>query len=133
MNSLVLVLGLFVLPVTPAAFSEEAVDESNTHLEQFYDVNMEVLASGEIAATPRIILKVGGSGSVQLSSERDNYLIAIQTEPPQIASGVVQVPISFDFKYETAGESQRVNTVMNLPLGRTVSLGGKPRGMVKFN
>ena len=128
MNSLVLVLGLFVLPVTQAVFSAEAVDESNTHLEQFYDVNMEVLVSGEITATPRIILKVGGSGSVQLSSERDNYLIAIQTEPPQIASGVVQVPILFDFKYETAGESQRVNTVMNLPLGRTVSLGGKTKG-----
>ena len=135
MKSLILVLGLLVLPFTRVAHSAEIADESDKHLEKFYDINMEVLVLGEITAAPRIILKVGGSGSIELSSENDNYLIAVQTEPPQIESGVPHVPISFDLKYETAGEPRIVNTSMNLPLGQMVSLGGKTKsdGEVQLN
>ena len=135
MKSLVLVLGLFVLPVTQVAFSTEAVKESDNLPEQFYDIQMEFLVASEITAAPRIILKVGGSGSIELSSEKDNYLIAVQTEAPQIESGVVHVPVSFDIEYETAGEPRIVNTVMNLPLGQMVSLGGKTKwdGGVQLN
>ena len=135
MKSLVLVLGLFVLPFSHVAHSAEIADKSDKHLEQFYDINMEVLVSGEITAAPRIILKVGGSGSIELSSENDNYLIAVQTEPPHIQSGVLHAPISFDLKYETAGEPRIVNTSMNLPLGQMVSLGGKTKwdGEVQLN
>ena len=45
------------------------------------------------------------------------------------------VPISFDLKYETAGEPRIVNTSMNLPLGQMVSLGGKTKsdGEVQLN
>ena len=130
-----LVLGLFVLPFSHVAHSAEIADKSDKHLEQFYDINMEVLVFGEITAAPRIILKVGGSGSIELSSENDNYLIAVQTEPPQIQSGVLHAPISFDLKYETAGEPRVVNTSMNLPLGQMVSLGGKTKwdGEVQLN
>ena len=135
MKSLVLVLGLFVLPVTQVAFSTEAVKENDNLSEQFYDIQMEFLVASEITAAPRIILKVGGSGSIELSSEKDNYLIAVQTEAPQIESGVVHVPVSFDIEYETAGEPRIVNTVMNLPLGQMVSLGGKTKwdGGVQLN
>jgi hypothetical protein len=135
MKSLILVLGLLVLPFTRVAHSAEIADESDKHLEKFYDINMEVLVLGEITAAPRIILKVGGSGSIELSSENDNYLIAVQTEPPQIESGVPHVPISFDLKYETAGEPRIVNTSMNLPLGQMVSLVGKTKsdGEVQLN
>ena len=135
MKSLVLVLGLFVLPFTHGAHSSEIVDESDEYLEQLYDISMEVLESGEITAAPRIIMKVGGSGSIELSSEKDNYRIAMQTEAPQIESGVVHVPVSFDIEYETAGEPRIVNTVMNLPLGQMVSLGGKTKwdGGVQLN
>ena len=135
MKSLVLVLGLFVLPFSHVAQSAEIADESDKHLEQFYDINMEVLVFGEITAAPRIILKVGGTGSIELSAENDNYLIAVQTEPPQIESGVLHAPISFNLKYETAGEPRVVNTAMNLPLGQMVSLGGKTKwdGEVQLN
>ena len=126
MKSPVLVLCLFVLPFTHVAYSAaEIADESVNHLEQFYDINMEVLVFGEVTAAPRIILKVGGSGSIELSSENDNYLIAVQTEPPQIESGVLHAPILFNLTYETAGEPRIVSTSMNLPLGQMVSLGGK--------
>ena len=127
MKLLALVLALFVLPVTQVAFGTEAVEESDNLREQFYDIQMEFLVASEITAAPRIILKVGGSGSIALSSEKDNYLIAVQTEAPQIESGVVHVPVSFDIEYETAGEPRIVNTVMNLPLGQMVSLGGKAK------
>ena len=135
MKSLILLLGLLVLLFTRVAHSAEIADESDKHLEKFYDINMEVLVLGEITAAPRIMLKVGGSGSIELSSENDNYLIAVQTEPPQIESGVPHVPISFDLKYETAGEPRIVNTSMNLPLGQMVSLGGKTKsdGEVQLN
>ena len=135
MRSLLLVLGLLVLPLTHVAHSAEIADESDKHSEKFYDINMEVLVLGEITAAPRIILKVGGGGSIELSSENDNYLIAVQTEPPQIESGVPHVPISFDLKYETAGEPRVVNTSMNLPLGQMVSLGDKTQwdGEVQLN
>ena len=135
MKSLLLVVALLVLPFTHVAHSAGIANESDKHLEKFYDINMEVLVLGEITAAPRIILKVGGSGSIELSSENDNYLIAVQTEPPQIESGVPHVPISFDLKYETAGEPRIVNTSMNLPLGQMVSLGGKTKsdGEVQLN
>lgn len=135
MKSLLLVFALLVLPFTHVAHSAGIADESDKHLEKFYDINMEVLVLGEITAAPRIILKVGGGGSIELSSENDNYLIAVQTEPPQIESGVPHVPISFDFKYETAGEPTIVNTSMNLPLGQMVSLGDKTQwdGEVQLN
>ena len=135
MKSLLLVFALLVLPFTHVAHSAGIADESDKHLEKFYDINMEVLVLGEITAAPRIILKVGGSGSIELSSENDNYLIAVQTEPPQIQSGVLHAPISFDLKYETAGEPRVVNTSMNLPLGQMVSLGGKTQwdGEVQLN
>lgn len=135
MKSLGVVLALFVLPVTQVAFSTEAVEESDNLPEQFYDIQMEFLVASEITSAPRIILKVGGSGSIELSSEKDNYLIAVQTEAPQIESGVVHVPVSFDIEYETAGEPRIVNTVMNLPLGQMVSLGGKTKwdGGVQLN
>ena len=135
MKSLVLVLGLFVLPFTHGAHSSEIADESDEYLEQFYDISMEVLVSGEITAAPRIIMKVGGSGSIELSSEDDNYLIEVQTEPPQIESGVLHAPISFDLKYETAGQPRIVDSSMNLPLGQMVSLGGKTKwdGGVQLN
>ena len=135
MKSLVLVLGLFVLPFSQVAHSAKIADKSDKHLKQFYDINMEVLVFGEITAAPRIILKVGGSGSIELSSENDNYLIAVQTESPQIQSGVLHAPISFDLKYETAGGRRVVNTSMNLPLGQMVSLGGKTKwdGEVQLN
>ena len=77
MKSQVLVLGLFVLPFTHGAHSSEIADEGDKYLEQFYDISMEVLVSGEITAAPRIILQVGGSGSIELSSENENYLIAV--------------------------------------------------------
>ena len=86
-------LVLLVLPLSHVAHSAEIADESDKHLEKFYDINMEVLVLGEITAAPRIILKVGGGGSIELSSENDNYLIAVQTAPPQIESGVPHVPI----------------------------------------
>ena len=127
MKLLALVLALFVLPVTQVAFGKEAIEESDNLREQFYDIQMEFLVASEITAAPRIILKVGGSGSIALSSEEDNYLIAVQTEAPQIESGVVHVPVSFDIEYETAGEPRIVNTVMNLLLGQMVSLGGKAK------
>ena len=135
MKSLLLMFALLVLPFTHVAHGAGIADESDKHLEQFYDINMEVLVLGEITAAPRIILKVGGSGSIELSSENDNYLIAVQTEPPQIQSGVLHAPISFDLKYETAGEPRVVNTSMNLPLGQMVSLGGKTQwdGEVQLN
>ena len=135
MKSLGLVLALFVLPVTQAAFSAETVDESDNRLEQFYDLQMEVLVSSEITAAPRIILKVGDIGSIELSSEQDNYLIAVKTEAPQIESGVVHVPVSFNIEYETGGEYRTVNTLMDLPLGQKVSLGGKTKwdGGVQLN
>lgn len=135
MKPLGVVLALFVLPVTQVAFSTEAVEESDNLPEQFYDIQMEFLVASEITSAPRIILKVGGSGSIELSSEKDNYLIAVQTEAPQIESGVVHVPVSFDIEYETAGEPRIVNTVMNLPLGQMVSLGGKTKwdGGVQLN
>ena len=135
MQSLVLVLALFVLSFTPGVHSSEIADENHKYLEQFYDINMEVLVSGEITAAPRIILKVGGSGSIELSSENDNYRIAVQTEPPQIESGVLHAPISFDLKYETAGQPRIVNTSMNLPLGQMVSLVDKTErdGEVELN
>ena len=135
MKSLLSVFALLVLPFTHVAHSAGIADESDKHLEKFYDINMEVLVLGEITAAPRIILKVGGSGSIELSSENDNYLIAVQTEPPQIESGVPHVPISFDLKYETAGEPRIVNTSMNLPLGQMVSLGDKTQwdGEVQLN
>ena len=128
-------LVLLVLPLTHVAHSAEIANESDMHLEKFYDINMEVLVLGEITAEPRIILKVGGGGSIELSSENDNYLIAVQTEPPQIESGVPHVPISVDLKYETAGEPRIVNTSMNLPLGQMVSLGDKTQwdGEVQLN
>ena len=125
MKSLLSVFALLVLPFTHVAHSAGIADESDKHLEKFYDINMEVLVLGEITAAPRIILKVGGGGSIELSSENDNYLIAVQTEPPQIESGVLHAPISFNLKYETAGEPRVANTSMNLPLGQMVSLGGK--------
>ena len=135
MKSLLLVLVLLVLPITHVAHSAEIANESDKHLEKFYDINMEVLVLGEITAAPRIILKVGGGGSIELSSENDNYLIAVQTEPLQIKSGVPHVPISFDLKYETGGEPRIVNTSMNLPLGQMVSLGDKTQwdGEVQLN
>ena len=135
MQSLVLVLALFVLSFTPGVHSSEIADENHKYLEQFYDINMEVLVLGEITAAPRIILKVGGSGSIELSSENDNYRIAVQTEPPQIESGVLHAPISFDLKYETAGQPRIVNTSMNLPLGQMVSLVDKTErdGEVELN
>ena len=135
MKSQVLVLGLFVLPFTHGAHSSEIADEGDKYLEQFYDISMEVLVSGEITAAPRIILQVGGSGSIELSSENENYLIAVQTEPPQIESEVLHAPVSFDLKYETAGQPRIVNTSINLPLGRMVSLGDKKKwgGDVQLN
>ena len=132
MKSLVLVLGLFVLPFTHGAHSSEIADESDEYLEQFYDISMEVLVSGEITAAPRIIMKVGGSGSIELSSENNKYLIEVQTEPPQIESGVLHAPISFDLKYETTGQSRIVNSSTNLPLGQMVSLGDKTKGDVEI-
>lgn len=93
MKLLALVLALFVLPVTQVAFGKEAIEESDNLREQFYDIQMEFLVASEITAAPRIILKVGGSGSIALSSEKDYYLIAVQTEAPQIESGVVHVPV----------------------------------------
>ncbi len=79
-------------------------------------------------------MKVGGSGSIELSSDEDNYLIAVQTGP-QIESGAVLVPTSFDFTYETEGEAGKINTRMNLPLGQTVLLGAKTNmdGDVQLN
>ena len=135
MKSLLVVFALLVLPFTHVAHSAGIADQSDKHLEKFYDINMEVLVLGEITVAPRIILKVGGGGSIELSSENDNYLIAVQTEPPQIESGVPHVPISFDLKYETAGEPRIVNTSVNLPLGQMVSLGGKTKsdGEVQLN
>ena len=92
MKSLLLVLGLLVLPFTRVAHSAEIADESDKHLEKFYDINMEVLVLGEITAAPRIILKVGGSGSIELSSENDNYLIAVQTEPLKLSQACPMFP-----------------------------------------
>lgn len=128
-------ISLVVLPFTHGAHSSEMPDESDKYLEQFYDISMEVLVSGEITAAPRIILQVGDSGSVELSSENENYLIAVQTEPPQIESEVLHAPVSFHLKYETAGEPRIVNTLMNLPLGQVVSVGDKTKwdGEVQLN
>ena len=96
---------------------------------------MEVLVSGEITAAPRITLQVGDSGSVELSSENENYLIAVQTEPPKIESEALHAPVSFDLKYETAGQLRIVNTSINLPLGQMVSLRDKTEwgGEVQLN
>ena len=117
MKSVVVALiALFALPLTYNASSAGTADISTHYSDQFYDINMEILVSGEITSEPRIILKVGGSGSIELSSDEDNYLIAVQTGSPQIESGEVLVPTSFDFTYETEGEAGKINTRMNLPL-----------------
>ena len=73
MKSLLLVLCCYV------AHSAGIADESDKHLEKFYDINMEVLVLGEITAAPRIILKVGGGGSIELSSENDNVRLKLTT------------------------------------------------------
>ena len=135
MQSVVVALiALFALPLAYNASSSTTADISTHCSDQFYDINMEILVSGEITSKPRIILKVGGSGSIELSSDEDNYLIAVQTGP-LIESGEVLVPTSFDFTYETEGEAGKINTTMNLPLGQTVLLGAKTNmdGDVQLN
>ena len=136
MKSVVMALiALFALPLAYSASSAITADISTQYLDQFYDINMEILVSGEITSKPRIILKVGGSGSIELSSDENNYLIAVQTGSPQIESGKVLVPTSFDFTYETEGEAGKIKTRMNLPLGKTVYLGAKTKmdGDVQLN
>lgn len=136
MKSVVVALiALFALPLAYNASSATTADISTQYLDQFYDINMEILVSGEITSKPRIILKVGGSGLIELSSDENNYLIAVQTGSPQIESGEVLVPTSFDFTYETEGEAGKINTRMNLPLGQTVYLGAKTNmnGEVQLN
>ena len=136
MKSVVVALiALFTLHLAYNASSATTADISTHNSDQFYDINMEILVSGEITSKPRIILKVGGSGSIEWSSDEDNYLIAVQTGSPQIESGEVLVPTSFDFTYETQGEAGKINTRMNLPLGQTVYLGSKTNmdGDVQLN
>ena len=76
------VVALIALFTLHLAYSSAPTADISTHnSDQFYDINMEILVSGEITSKPRIILKVGGSGSIELSSDEDNYLIAVQTGP----------------------------------------------------
>ncbi|HCG94338.1 MAG TPA: hypothetical protein DEX20_01790 [Halieaceae bacterium] len=85
MKSVVVALiALFALPLAYNASSATTADISTQYLDQFYDINMEILVSGEITSKPRIILKVGGSGLIELSSDENKYLIAVQTGSPQI-------------------------------------------------
>lgn len=125
MKSVAVLLGLIALPVTYVAQSADIADVSTNYLEQLYDINMELLVDGEIISAPRIVLKVGGRGSMEFSSENGNYTFAVQTEPSQIESGTVVIPVSFDFKSDTAYESRTINTSVDMPLGQTVSLIGK--------
>ena len=48
----------------------------------------------------------------------------MQTEPSQIVSGTVVIPVAFDVRSEIVNESRAVNTFVDLPLGQTVSLIG---------
>lgn len=66
----------------------------------------------------------GGNASIEFSSVNARYLIAMQTEPPQIVSGTVVIPVAFDVRSEIVNESRAVNTFVDLPLGQTVSLIG---------
>ena len=100
MKPIVFLLGLFVLPFTYVVHSADIADESDSYLGQFYDISVELLVDGEITSTPRMIVKVGERASIEVTSQNHEYRILVQTKPPQIESGVVVVPVSFDFKYE---------------------------------
>ena len=125
MKPIVFLLGLFVLPFTYVVHSADIADESDSYLGQFYDISVELLVDGEITSTPRMIVKVGERASIEVTSQNHEYRILVQTKPPQIESGVVVVPVSFDFKYEIEKESRAINSLVNLPIGKTVSLIGK--------
>ena len=66
----------------------------------------------------------GGNASIEFSSVNARYLIAMQTEPSQIVSGTVVIPVAFGVRSEIINESRAINTFVDLPLGQTVSLIG---------
>ncbi len=129
MKPIVFLLGLFVLPFTHVVHSADIADESDRYVGQFYDISMELLVDGEITSAPRMIVKVGERASIEVTSQNHEYRILVQTEPPQIESGAVVVPVSFDLKYEN--ESRAINSLVNLTIGRTVSLIGKTNSNVE--
>ena len=110
---------------THVVHSADIADKSDSYLGQFYDISMELLVDGEITSAPRMIVKVGERASIEVTSQNHEYRILVQTEPPQIESVAVVVPVSFDFKYEIENESRAINSLVNLTIGKTVSLIGK--------
>ena len=76
MQSVVVALiALFALPLAYNASSSTTADISTHCSDQFYDINMEILVSGEITSKPRIILKVGGSGSLDFPLTKTTTLL----------------------------------------------------------